>query len=516
MKKKKKHFIETVENGIFSTESAKNIEDLQWTKYANEKSGHGFTAEDANALNDKLSGKKVNKVGINNKKNGADRIVNKRMIQTKYYKSAEDSINSAFDTKTGLYRYKNQLLEVPNDQYNEAINKMSEKIKEGKVPGVHNPDEAIKIVKKGDVTYQQAKNIAKAGNIDSLIFDAKAQCVTTSYAFGISFVVQYANCLWNGMDKTDALKISVTTGLKTGFFAFSTGVITQQFIRTATGRSFIVFTSKVSKKVIDQLYKSDIGKEIIHKIATGVLGKKLVGAAAKNAVVKVLRTNIVTIGFTTTLTSIPDFYKALVSKKISWKQFSKNLSINIAGVAGGVAGSVAGATAGGTLGTMIFPGIGTVIGATAGSILGGLGIGIGASVGTKKLLDLISEDDAKKMYELVIEVASQLAIDYMITEDEFNNIIEEKINNTITPKWLENMYQSGHNKTSEAKSQYEYAYKELEPIFFETILIRQTVIMPHEKIVRKEFWKTYLFLFFEFIKIKTGKIFGKNNELLDV
>lgn len=55
---------------------------------------------------------------------------------------------------------------------------MRGKILEGKVDGVTNPNEASKIVKQGSVTYQQAKNIARAGNIDSLVFDVKTQSVS--------------------------------------------------------------------------------------------------------------------------------------------------------------------------------------------------------------------------------------------------------------------------------------------------------------------------------------------------
>ena len=43
---------ETV-NGVASTVSIKCTNDLQWSKYHKAKGGHGFAAEDANALHDK-------------------------------------------------------------------------------------------------------------------------------------------------------------------------------------------------------------------------------------------------------------------------------------------------------------------------------------------------------------------------------------------------------------------------------------------------------------------------------
>jgi hypothetical protein len=188
---------------------------------------------------------------------------------------------------------------------------MEQRIRDGKVPGVTDPKDASKIIKQGDVTYQQAKNIAKAGNIDSLKFDLQTQSVAALYGFGISFVIQYANCIWSGMNYKEALKFSITSGLKTGTVVLGTGVVTQQFLRTGAGRSFAAFTSSISKRVIDQLYKSEIGKKIIHKIATVMLGKNLAGAAAKNVIIKLLRTNLVTATVTTTIMTIPDFYKAI-------------------------------------------------------------------------------------------------------------------------------------------------------------------------------------------------------------
>ena len=178
---------ENAEQGVGLVEATRQTEDLQWVKYKNERGGFGFAAEDANALSDKLHFKKVEKVGVNNEKNGADRIMNGQAIQTKYYKTANDSVNAAFDKDTGLFRYKNQMLEVPKDQYEQAIAVMEQKIRDGKVPGVTDPSKAKDIIKKGSVTYQQAKNIAKAGNIDSLLFDIKTQAVVGLYGFSIAF-----------------------------------------------------------------------------------------------------------------------------------------------------------------------------------------------------------------------------------------------------------------------------------------------------------------------------------------
>lgn len=163
----------------------------QWEKYRcgrEGSTGHGFAAEDANALHDMFNGCVVDLTGRDNSKGGADRISNGEAIQTKYYKTAEGSVNAAFDAE-GMFIYGGQILEVPKDQYDQAVNFMREKIADGKVAGITNPEDASRIVKRGSVTYRQAKNIAQAGNIDSLVFDIKTQSVSALSSLGISFAI---------------------------------------------------------------------------------------------------------------------------------------------------------------------------------------------------------------------------------------------------------------------------------------------------------------------------------------
>lgn len=61
--------------------------------------GHGFAAERANHLYDKLTGHDANLVGDGNAKNGADRIVDGVSIQSKYCKTGSKCISECFDKK---------------------------------------------------------------------------------------------------------------------------------------------------------------------------------------------------------------------------------------------------------------------------------------------------------------------------------------------------------------------------------------------------------------------------------
>lgn len=84
---------------------------------------------------------------------------------------------------------------------------MQKKISDGKVPGVTDPSEAVNFVRKGKYTYKQAQNLVKAGNIDSLKYDATNGVITAAGAFGISFALDFISCKMNGENFKDATKM---------------------------------------------------------------------------------------------------------------------------------------------------------------------------------------------------------------------------------------------------------------------------------------------------------------------
>ena len=454
----KKNSYDYISGSTIATE----IEKTQINKF-HTKGGTGFSAEEANTLNDRLRGHKVEQVGTTNELNGADRIVDGVAIQTKYFDSSRATVNSAFDSQ-GNYRYSGQLLEVPSDQYEDCLRLMREKIEQGKVPGVVNPNEAEAIIKKGDVSYKQARNIAKAGNIESLVFDIKNQCITSTYAFAISFSINFAKLKWEGKNTEEALKDSVSMALQSGGTSLLTGIATAQILRTKAAAVGVVFMRDGVKAVA----QTEIGKSAVNRIAQASLGKAVYGAAATNHVAKLLRTNVVTSVVTTVVISAPDFYRAAFSGSISWAQFAKNLTVNGAGVAGGAGGWMAGAAGGAALGSVI-PGVGTAIGGVVGGILGAFAGGTAASAASKYILDGLIEDDAKEMVRLLPDCLQPLATDYMLSEAEtkdFSEILKSKINSPF----LRDMYQSSNRS--------EFVYTAFEPACEEIIKKRPKIMLP--------------------------------------
>lgn len=363
-------------NGISSTASTQCTNDQQWTKY-HSKQGHGFAAEDANAMWDRWHGKKVEKVGLDNSLNGADRISDGIQIQTKYCADASKSVGAAFEN--GTYRYDGMKLEVPSDQYDEAVRIMRGRISNGEVPGVNDPNMADQIVIKGHYTYDEAVRIAKSGNLDSIKFDIKTQSVSCAFACGLSFAVTYCTAKSQGVSHTEALKIASKQAAKSGATTMVTGVAAQQLLRTEVGRNFAAVATNAIKPAVQTAMKTELGKQVVTKTATAIAGKQVAGVAAANVVTKALRTNAVVSTVVFVGSTIPDAVN-LCRGKISGAEFAENTTTNAAGVGGGWAGASAGAA----VGSMICPGVGTVIG----GIVGGIGGGISASLGVKKVFSL--------------------------------------------------------------------------------------------------------------------------------
>ena len=348
--------------------STKATESTQWRKYRNPKSSHGYAAEDANALYDRLHGRKVVKTGESNAPDGPDRIVDGVRIQTKFCKDAASTIHTSFNKHTGMYRYNGQVLEVPKDQYEEAVKLMAQKISEGKVEGVTDPAQASKMVKASPYTYKQSVRIAKAGNIDSIKFDVMNQAGASLKSGAISTVTSFVDAKMRGESTVTAFKSSAKQGACTAGKAMVTGVATQQILRTGAGRTVSAAAQKGIGKAIDATMKTQAGRKVIEKTASAIGGKAVSGAAAKQVLSRAGSTNVITAAVSFVVSAVPDTVR-LCRNKISGKEYAIRTASNGAGLAGGTGG----AWVGSAIGTAICPGIGTAVGGFIGSMAGGIG-----------------------------------------------------------------------------------------------------------------------------------------------
>lgn len=466
----------TVDAGVALAErlSADEAVFLEKKAAVNLEAGHGEMAEKANHTADLLHGKRAEWSGPLNKKNGADRIVHengsKVLIQTKYYNKWRGTLESGFDSGTGQYRYMSDgtpmRLEVPSDQYEQVLEGFRIKIRQGKVPGVSDPNDAEKIVKKGRLTYAQAKNLTKAGNIDSLKYDASTGVITCSCAMGITFVTT-AFLAWNQTkDVGRAVQSGVAAGVQVFGLSFAQHMLISQIARTSFAKSL----AAPSEQLVGRLSSS-----ATRTIANGLRvisgqSTQIAGAAATKSLARLARSNALSAAVTMVVFSVPETYR-LVSRKISGAQYTKNIAALAGSVVGGIGGAVAAGVAAakvsGIVGTTVAPGVGTAVGIAGGFVGGTVG---SLAVGT--VGGILHEDDAETMGRLLNAIVSCLAVEYMLSEPEVDLLVERL--NEVSQDDLKTVFEEAMG----ADRQEDVFRAFLSPIFDEIIAKRPRFALP--------------------------------------
>ena len=440
-------------------------------KFTSMQWGFAFAAENGNNLADRLGGTNAFVVGDNNAHNGPDRKILNRdgtvitCIQTKYHSTASASVRAAFDD-AGNYRYimdgKPMQLEVPADQYDDAIDLMRKRISNGQLSncGITDPDEAVNIVRKGSLEFKQAQNIAKAGNIDSLKYDAQKGIISASCAAGISFVVDYACCMLNDLEPEDAIKSAGLNGIKTGSVVFATYVISSQLAKTG-------FADNLAKALVPtaEAIAKTFGDDVCAVIMQSV-GAQAAGKVTAKQISNALSREIIADGvLLVVLTSIDvaDLFRGRISKE----EVLKNLTVTVVSLAVGTAGGYGGAA----LGNMIVPGIGGAIGLALGSVASG---GLSAFA-AEAIIAPFYESDAEEMFAIISKEFTVLCNDYLVNEDEANHIVDA-LKGKLLGDTLKDMYQ--------AEDRNQFARDLMEPLFLAEAEQRATIVTPSEEEIR--------------------------------
>ena len=437
--------------------------------------GHGFAAENANHLYDKiikgdfigkdnvkLTGEEIDPKTGRIIKNGADRVVDGVNIQTKYCASGSKCISECFEN--GKLRYLNSdgspmQIEVPSDKYDAAVKAMENRIKNGEVPGVSDPSKAKEIVRKGNFTYEQAKNIARFGTVESITFDAVNGAIIATGAMGISATLTFATAIWSGEDFDVAVKKATYAGLKVGGTTFVTAILSSQLSRAGLNSALVG-----SSEAIVSLMGPKASAMLVNAFRSG---GNIYGAAAMKSAAKLLRGNAITGAVSVVVLSSFDVAN-IFRGRISGSQLFKNIANTASTVAGGTAGWVGGATAGAAIGSAI-PIVGTAIGGVVGGILGSFAGGAAAGKVSGAVLNEFIEDDANKMVKIVEKVFTQLAEDYLLNKKEAENIID-KLKDRLTGKVLKDMFASSGRER--------FANNILEPLVEEEVKKRKVIKVP--------------------------------------
>ena len=349
-------------------------------------------------------------------------------------------------------------LEVPADQYDDAVRAMRNKIENGQVPGVSDPDEATNLIRKGNLTFEQAKNIAKAGTVDSLKYDAANGVITASCAAGIGFVIDFTCCMLNGAEVEDALKNAGLNGLKTGGVVFATYVISSQLAKTGLSNALIPTAEAIAKA---------LGENVCEAIVLQTAGMSATKAAAQIISKELIADGVLLVVLTGV--DVAELFRG----RISQEELLKNLTVTIVSIAVGTAGGYGGAA----LGSLIAPGLGTTVGAILGSVAGG-GLSAWAA---EALIAPYYESDAEEMFVIISDEFTDPCGAYLINEDEGTRIAD-KLSSVLIGDVLKDMYASEERDA--------FARNLLEPLFIEEANNRQEIITPSEEELRYEMKET--------------------------
>lgn len=391
------------------------------------QSGHGIYAEEGGTILDKLNGDQATVVGRDNAKNGPDKLVNGKPVQCKFYKTASSSIQACFkrNPETGLmeYRYidlrsgKPMQVEVPADQYEKALQSMQNHITKGQVPGVTDPAEAKNLVRKSRLTYAQAKNLAKAGTFESLTFDVTTGTVQCSFAAGVSSLVTFGIVYWKTKDRKKAQDAAIDAAIQVFGPAFAANLIASQIARTGLTNAMIPLSEN---------FANALGSKMVQNIVNAkraLLGQtKISGISATKSFAKALRSTAVSEGVMIVVFSIPDTYK-VIANKISGAQYTKNMVSLAASFAGNMAGVYGAGVIVGKIGEAVGKNVNKTVGGVIG-FAGGLAGGMLAGSAARVLTGMVKEDDSVITARLINAAISNMAIEYLLSEDEAESLIK--------------------------------------------------------------------------------------------
>ena len=437
------------------------------TRFLVPKTGHGWAAERGNNLIDNLKGlfkgSHATIVGDNNVENGPDRLItnadgSKLFVQSKYYSNAVRGIDACFEN--GHFRYFDaegnpMAIEVPSDQYETAVEYMKARITNDEVENITDPEKAYEIVRKGNLTYLQAKHIAKAGTVESILYDSAHGCVVAATAMGISAALGFALNLWNGESFEDALKESIFQGLKAGGLTFIISVLSSQLAKTGLNSALVPASTALAKALGPK-----VSAVIVNAFRSS--GSQIYGAAAMQSAAKLLRGGIITTAVTFVVLTAGDI-SDIIRGRISWSQLAKNTSTTAVGLAGGLLGYFGGAA----LGSAVLPGPGTVVG-----LILAVAAGWGASEGAKAIADLIAEDDADKMIRIIESEFSTIATEYFLNQEEADQAADN-LQTLVSAEMLKQMYQY--------KDHLAFARQLVETAIDPVVAQRQFIYLPSEE-----------------------------------
>lgn len=137
-----------------------------------------------------------------------------KMLKSKYNSTGERCVDACLNY--GQLRHVNDdgspiKIEIPCDKYEDAISDFIERIREGLT--VNQDIDPNEILKRGTITYNQAKDISYEGKIKGIERYSIDESIECDHVLGMSASIEYALSIWNGESKETALKKSIIRAL---------------------------------------------------------------------------------------------------------------------------------------------------------------------------------------------------------------------------------------------------------------------------------------------------------------
>lgn len=301
---------------------------------------------------------------------------------------------------------------------------------------------------------EQIKIIAKAGNIDSLVYDATQGIKIGAYSGGISAAITFAISTWNGKNFEEALEDSINAGLKVGGIAWASSILVGQMAKAGLNSALVPASDAVIKMIGPKA-----SAQIVNAFRSG---KNIYGAAAMNNASKLLRNNFISGVATLAVMSAGDVIN-IFRGRISGAQLFKNVVNKGAGIGGGMLGFAFGGPVGALVGGYIFNKV------------------------SQTVTDELIEDDSKEMLRILESEFKNVANDYLLNKSECEKISDRLRDKLDGGDKLKDMYASSNR--------YSFARDLLENCTEPVVRSRKKIHLPStENYVRglKIFWKKIL------------------------
>lgn len=273
-----------------------------------------------------------------------------------------------------------------------------------------------------------------------LRFDAASGAVVCLSVAGAAACIEYARACWNGTSQKEAARRMGQTAWRSGVLSMASSVAAAQLARTDVWRQARAGINHGVKA----LAKTARGRTVVETIASVSARTPLAGAAAVTQCTKIFSHSGAAAVATTVASSMPEIFRAAVTKRGSWAQAGKGLVCNGAQVAGGSVGWWAGAALGATCGSVV-PGVGNVAGGLLGGLAGSLGLSSALGSSARWAMGHLVKDDTLEMLAIVTALFSERSKAHLLA-DKGHQALRAQLPALFPSHVLRDMYASSERR----------------------------------------------------------------------